>query len=468
MNIKFLTTGLLGLATMTAVAQNSELTSAQNDLNKYETMKTQQTMAKLAISALDNAKSSIDKASVHEKTATLPKTFALRAGIYAALALNDDKPESSKKLFATSDEALKKAKELDTKGEFKVIVENAGINLAQYSMNSGVKEYEAKNFEAAYKSFDHYRTLRPEDTTAIYYTGLAASNYQNYDAAIANYTKLLTTGYSQKEGVYSDVTNFYLQKKTNADSLSALKTLEEAIAKYPKQLDFNRFLIDLNLRMGKQREVLGKIESALAADPKNKTYYQYAGLLYTQIGDEANNKLMSLKDAAEAKRKEDNKKAATTAGKPKVTPKGAKAPAAAAAPAKAEGTDFAASIATQTQIRDENLKKAEDTYRKLLEIDPNDYDGLLNLGYVLNIPAIELYYAAPKIPIENAKEFAATEKKSAELFEIAKPFLLKAVEMKPNDVSALNNLRNYYIGTKNTAKATEIKQKIEAAKAAGK
>ncbi len=163
MNIKFLMTGLLGLATMAAVAQNGELNSAQSDFNKYETMRGNATMAKLAISALDNAKTSIDKAAVHEKTSALPKTYALKGAIYAALAINDDKVETSEALFNTANDALKKATELDTKGEFKKLITDANTNVAQYSLNTGVKYYEAKKFDLAYKLFDNYRAVRPDD-----------------------------------------------------------------------------------------------------------------------------------------------------------------------------------------------------------------------------------------------------------------------------------------------------------------
>jgi hypothetical protein len=35
-----------------------------------------------------------------------------------------------------------------------------------------VKEYGSGKYDLAYKSFDYYRTVLPEDTNAIYYTGL--------------------------------------------------------------------------------------------------------------------------------------------------------------------------------------------------------------------------------------------------------------------------------------------------------
>jgi hypothetical protein len=45
----------------------------------------------------------------------------------------------------------------------------------------------------------------PEDTNAMLYTGLAASNAKNYPAAITNYSKLVTTKYSKVEGVYNEL-----------------------------------------------------------------------------------------------------------------------------------------------------------------------------------------------------------------------------------------------------------------------
>ena len=149
-------------------------------------------------------------------------------------------------------------------------------------MQTGVKQYQSGKYDQAFSSFDNYRQYFPEDTNAILYTGLAAANAKNNDAAISNYKKLVTTKYSKTMGVYSDLASLYLMKK---DTASALKVMDEATKKFPKNSDLAKREIELNIQSGNKKEVLQKIETAIANDPKNKTLYYYAGLTYSSAKD---------------------------------------------------------------------------------------------------------------------------------------------------------------------------------------
>ncbi|MES2274738.1 MAG: hypothetical protein V4592_01865 [Bacteroidota bacterium] len=414
MKISFLMTGLLGLITVTAFAQKGELSTAQTEFTKYESLKGNKAMGTLALNSLKTARVSIDKAAANDKTSALPLTYALKGSIYASMALNDTSSVTSTPLFTTAEDAVKKAKELDTKGENKALLSSADLTLAQYQLNKGVKEYGEKKYDLAYKSFDYYRSVLPEDTNAIYYTGLAAANAGLWDAAITNYSKLLTTGYSKKVGVYQDMSGFYLQKK---DTVGAIKIMTDASAKYPNDAYLAKRVIEMNLQTGKQDEVLSKIEGTIATDPKNKTLYYYAGITYTQVADQANKKITKTKDAA--------------------------------------------AIAALTKTRDDNFAKAEDKYRKALAIDPNYFEANLNLGYVLINPAIDLFNAARNYPVNKQKEYDAAMTKSNAMFDAAKPYLLKAVELQPKNLDALTNLKTYYLGKKDMVNANLIKKQIE-------
>lgn len=412
--------GLLGLVSATAFAQKGELNNAKSEYEKYEGLRSQKAMAVMANTSLTNAKTSIDKASLNEKTAVLPQTYALKGVIYSCLAVQDSVPATSLPLFTTADEALKKATELDTKGESKAIIHTGQVNLAQYQLTKGVAEYTAGKYDLAYHSFDYYRTVLPEDTNAIYYTGLAASNAKNYPAAISNYTKLLTTNYSKVQSAYLDLSSVYLASK---DTAGAIKIVGEGVAKYPANVDLRKREIEISLAAGKQGEITSKIQSALAADPKNKTLYYYAGLTYSQT--------------AEAVIKEQEK---------------AKDPAAKAAlqPKKVE-----------------NYNKAAEMYKKALEIDPDYFEANLNLGYVILNPAIDAYNAANKLPANKQKEYDAAIAKANVQFDMAKPYLVKAVELQPKSIDALTNLRTYYLGKKDDVNATATKKKIDALSAGG-
>ncbi|WP_121811901.1 tetratricopeptide repeat protein [Mucilaginibacter kameinonensis] len=415
MKIKFLMAGLLGLVSATAFAQKGELNTAKEEYEKYSGLRGQAAMASMAGKSLTTAKESIDKASANEKTATLPLTYAVKGSIYSALAVQDTVPTTSLPLFTTAEEALRKAKEVDTKGENKKMIDEAYLNLAQYQLTKGVKEYSAGKYDLAYKSFDFYRTVLPEDTNAIYYTGLAAANGKNYPAAISNYSKLVTTKYSKNAGVYLDLSSLYLASK---DTAGALKTVSEGVSKYPANSELRKREIEISLQTGKEKEVTDKIQAALANDPKNKTLYYYAGLTYSQTADNYAREAAATKDAA-AKAKLQASKA-------------------------------------------EAYTKAGEMYKKALEIDPNYFEANLNYGYVILNPAIDAYNAANKLPANKQKEYDAAIAKAKAQFEQAKPYLAKAVELQPKSLDALQNLRTYYLGVKDDANASKLKAQIDA------
>src|ERR1700748_941517 len=146
MKITLLTAGFLSLISVAAFAQKGELNNAQGEDKNYEVSSGSKIPALLtkANTNLDNAKAAIDKASTNAKTAELPQTYAIKGAVYSALAYRDTVPSTSAPLFATADEALKKAKDLDTKGENKEWIEKANRNLANYKLTLGVKQYQNK------------------------------------------------------------------------------------------------------------------------------------------------------------------------------------------------------------------------------------------------------------------------------------------------------------------------------------
>jgi hypothetical protein len=423
MKIKLLMTCLLGIASVAAFAQKGELKDAQANYDTYAGLRGQKIAAIQAKSkaSLTDAKTSIDKASTNEKTANLPQTQALKAAIYASLAIEDTVATTSAPLFATADEATKKAKELDTKAENKKLIDDANINLAQYKLTAGVKDYQNHKYVDAYKEFDYYRTVLPEDTNAIYYTALSATlaadaekDPKYYQLALTNYNKLVSTKYSGNAKAYLDMSSIYLTLK---DTTNALKVTGEGIAKYPAYSALRQREIQVALQSGKANDVLTKIQSAIAADPKNKDLYYYQGLTYVQVADVQNAKSAKDKDA-------------TT-----------------------KTVDHSAAM--------DGYFKAAEAYKKALQLDPNYFEANMNLGYVLMRPALDVYNEAQALPSNKQKEYDAAMAKSSGMLDLAKPYLQKAVDLKPNDRDALTNLRSYYRAKSDPAHAAEYKAKAK-------
>jgi tetratricopeptide (TPR) repeat protein len=411
------------------LAQNRELNNAKESYENYDVAKTAPTSAPAlvakATSSLNDAKTSIDKASTNEKTANLPLTFALKGAIYSALASRDTVPATSAPLLATAQDAIKKAKELDTKGENKKLIDEANINVAIYYQALGVKQYKKGDFEGAYQSFDSWNTADP-DTTAIYYSALSASNAGEknpkfYSNAISAYNKLLATNYSQNPKIYSYLTTLYMVSK---DTANALKTIGEGATKYPTNTTLRESQIRIALLANKEKDVLITIDGAIKNDPQNKTLYYYQGLTYTRIAD-----------ATEAKA------------------------------AKAKDAEKAALIKAAA----DNYSKAVESYKKALAIDPDYFDANLNTGYSLMRPAIDMYNTAANLPANKQKDYEDMRKQADAQFDLAFPYLQRAVSADPKSVDALTNLRNYYRGkydpahaADNKAKADDLKKQMDA------
>lgn len=430
MKIKFLMIGVLGLVSASAFAQKGELKNADEKYNNYTVEVSQKLLANKAHDDINDAKTSIDKAAANEKTATLAQTYALKAAIYSALAASDTVATHAEPLLSAAKEALGKAKDADTKGEYKKLINDANLHLAQYYQTLGVKQFQTQKYDLAYQSFDNWNTYLP-DTLAVYYSAVAAAqagatNAKYYSYAITNYNKVLATNFSKNAQIYDYLTTLYM---TTKDTAAALKNINAGVEKYPNNARLRELQIRTALQAGKQGDVVGQIDAAIANDPKNKTLYFYKGLAYSSIGDAADDKANKAKDAATK-----------------------------AALKKDVLTDYA---------------KAADAYKQAIAIDPDYFDANLNLGNALMKPAIDLYNQANNLPsTATAKQYDDLRTQADVQFEIAKPYLQKAVDLNPKSANALGNLRNYYRGKydhgdkaateANKAKADDLKKQIDA------
>ncbi|WP_214070620.1 hypothetical protein [Mucilaginibacter sp. dw_454] len=419
MRIKFLLAGLLGVATTAAFAQKYETSHAKDSYEQYTVLSKVKATYDEADKNLLEARRAIDKAAANSKSATLPATYAVRAAVYATFAMRDTSKKNTMPFFKTADSAYRKAKETDVNGENKKLIDDAGLNLAQYQLNQGVADYSAKRYDAAYKDFDYYHQLFPQDTTALYYSGLAAYAGNNMPNALGAYSKLLTLDFSKKASLYLDMSTIYLSQK---DTTNSLKYATEGVEKFPASTDLRRREIELSLLTGKSQEVMSKIQAAIANDPKNKTLYYYAGLTYTSSASVVDMSLQKLRKTSKD----------------------------------------AAAIAALQAKRDDALAKAAEMYKKALEIDPNYFEPNLNIGSAYLSPGIDLFNDANQLPPSKQKEYNAMMAKAAAQFELAKPYLLKAVELDPKSRDALGQLKIYYKGTRDSANVSATQAKIDA------
>lgn len=105
----------------------------------------------------------------------------------------------------------------------------------------------------------------------------------------------------------------------------------------------------------------------------------------------------------------------------------------------------------------DNLKqygKAEESYKKAIEIDGNYFDALFNLGAMKYNEGAELMNKIKDIADD--AEYTKEKVKADEFFKQALPYNEKAREVNPKDRDNLMMLKNIYARTGDAAKATEI------------
>lgn len=104
-------------------------------------------------------------------------------------------------------------------------------------------------------------------------------------------------------------------------------------------------------------------------------------------------------------------------------------------------------------------EKAEAAYKRALELDPNYFDAVYNLGALYFNKGVEMNSAANEI--EDNQEYAAEKERVKEVFVKALPYLEKAHELQPDDRGAIASLTQLYALMDKTDKYMEMKAKLE-------
>ncbi len=113
----------------------------------------------------------------------------------------------------------------------------------------------------------------------------------------------------------------------------------------------------------------------------------------------------------------------------------------------------------------DNLKRKEDAikaYERAIEIDPDYFDALYNLGAMYFNEGVEMNNAANEI--KDNKKYDAARAEAKKVFEKAKPYLAKAHEIDETDMGALVSLSQVYALLGENEKYTAIKAKLDAQK----
>ncbi|NOT52625.1 MAG: hypothetical protein HOP10_15280 [Chitinophagaceae bacterium] len=254
------------------------------------------------------AKEDLDKAMSNTKFVSKPEAFILKASIYGALSMDDNKkntPEGDQ-LTNDGDVAFKKFREMDPSMALlgDLVYQNGPINLYSSYYTSGYNDYNAageldrqkkkatedqlktitenaiKKWDAAYaklKKAVEYSDLLIEkkllnvaiDTNVLILAGITAENSSTKNEAIKYYTRLADMKITGDgfESVYRYLVSYYFQKK-DIPLFEKYKTIGAEM--YPNSEFFTFDKVDFAVGLATNfAEKLKAVEELLANDPNS-------------------------------------------------------------------------------------------------------------------------------------------------------------------------------------------------------
>lgn len=281
MKLKSILSLVLVLVTFASIAQTGNLRRAKANFQRFSQVK-EVGNPYLGMSDLKAAERALEKATEHDRTSPLAETWIYYALVNANLALLDT-TETAKEFIAKAEDAREKAFELGPEESNAAEIENLNTVLAQYALNEGVGAWERQDFKAAYQSFDRGSTYIPQDTTLLYYAGLAAIHSQDYGKALEKYTQLVPLdSFSNHRQIILDVSKIHLMQ---SDTAQAIHYANLGRKQYPDDGELAIQYIELNLMAGNEEEVIDAINEQAVREPDNKTLQYYLGIAYNAINE---------------------------------------------------------------------------------------------------------------------------------------------------------------------------------------
>ena len=306
-HFKFALIGIC-LAT-TAVAQNPKtaITNAAMSLELYESDPSK-------VNELEKAKNDIDFAAGHEKTENDPRVWRYRGKIHNKIVFNPALKAKTKDAaiialnsfikawdleIAKLSEKGKGASKIPAKVDFKTGFEDACRGL----YNSGADAYNAKDYEFAYNCFMGILKIKPKTAEGLAKKpvnmitvtkvdmsleakrlgGLAAMLMGNAKEAERLLMPILEAKKMEESMIpstYSMLANAYQKNKNNA---KASQILDKARKLYPTNQSLLIAEINIALAEGKLNEIEGKLKQAVEGDKENVELHFVLGNVYDEL-----------------------------------------------------------------------------------------------------------------------------------------------------------------------------------------
>ena len=328
----------------------------------------------------------IEPAIVDAKTGANEKTWRYRGDIYRMIALGEDAALKSQFPDAVDKavESYLKANELDAKGNYKTENVRALGALQGHSLNTGNEAFTAKNYDAAIANYARSekiaKTFGIADTNAIFNSALAYESKVDAANAITRYREAIAAGYNKAE-VYRYIAS--LQRK-GEDLNGAITTVGEGRKKFPDDKELILDEMSYLLAADRSAEAEESVKLGLSKDPNNAVLWSILASLY----------------------------------------------------------DKKASDAKEEATMQEWYTKAEEAYKKSIELDPKFFDSYFNIGVLYNNRAAYEYEKCNKIKSDT--EYTKCKTVADAIYVKAVPYFEQAHELKADDIQTIQQLMKLY------------------------
>ena len=341
---------------------------------------------------LVKAKDAIDKAITYPEAATDAKVWYYRGGIYLDIQVSPAKAVLAPDAINIAYEAFVKARELDTKGDFTTDIAAKLAAIGGEFFNEGITYFQQNNYDGAIPYFDKAINIAKDnhaiDTLANYGSALcyekkAATDSAFLDKAIEKYQFLVDI--KMKEvAIYVSLANLY-KEKGDIDKATAI--LDQGKLMFPGNSDLIITEANIYISTNNHAKAVSSLMIAKEKEPKNVSILYAIGVTYDLL-------------------KNDTK-----------------------LPEEERLKYFNASI---------------EGYKATLEVDPNYFDALFNLGAIYYNKGGEVINEANKLPINETAKYEKMLADGNNYLNLALPYLEKCQELQPQDKATLVSLKEIY------------------------
>jgi Flp pilus assembly protein TadD len=357
---------------------------------------------------LVKAKEAIDKAIAYPEAASDVKVWYYRGGIYLDIQLSPAKAVLAPDALNIAYDAFTKAKELDTKEDFKTEITSKLSQIAGEFFNEGISQFQQNNFDGAIPYFDKAINIAKGnhviDTLANYGSALcyekkAAADKAFIDQAIEKYQFLVDV--KMKEiSIYTSLANLY-KEKGDIDKATAILDLGKTI--YPGNSDLIITEANIYISTNNHAKAVSSLMIAKEKEPKNVSILYAIGVTYDLL-------------------KNDTK------------------------------------LPEEERIKYFNA--AVDGYKETLSVDPNYFDALFNLGAIYYNKGGEVINEANKLPINETAKYDKMLADGNNYLNLALPYLEQCATLQPKDRNTLVTLKEIYTRLNLKDKLADINDKL--------